>query len=329
MTHTLMICDAEEVYAEKLAEYINCSPRFLFKARHCNDIGKLSEYINKSDIDFLIINVAMAEEAKKILPPERIITMHGTNEERTDYSVYKYQSCENIMRKVLQRVSEVKGFSGLASRKTPMKMIGFYSPVKRSFQTTLALIMSQLYAKRGKTLYVNLEGYSYLPMIEHDYDRDMSDIMYDFENGKGDTAAIIASSVISYGEISILPPMRNYRDLRSIDDAGWYTFFDNIEKNTDYEFLILDISDNVQPLLKVIMMCSYIYMTTREDDASQEKCMKFKEDILKELDDYNEIQIVKCHVPVVSSPDIGFLKTPGNTLWSYAESIMAGNNGDE
>jgi len=323
MIHTLMICDDDASYSVNLAKYINSRSDFFFEARYQFNPDGVKEYLSHSDIDVLLTNCSYLEELKGCIDPDRIITLIGEDGNIDSKGVFKYQKCEEIMRQILKKVATIDDIGRLATRRMPMKMIGFYSPVKRCGQSTLALIMGQILSLRGRALYVNLEGYSSIrSLTDLEFERDMSDIMYELGNSSKDLTALFGVAVKQFGKLDILPPMIHCRDLRSINVEEWKDFFKRIENGTDYGYVLLDLSENVQNLIEICNLCERLYIATADDTVSREKISLFERELALSSSKELSGAVIKCQIPRVDNTDLKMLRGTDNKIAEYAKELI-------
>lgn len=297
MAHTLLICDLEVSYARKLAEFINARQGFPFVVRFIREINDISRMIEKWKVDVVIATEDTIEEVIKYLPRERIIlASSGSNasfKEKND--IYKYQNCESIIRDVLTSVSRMDGLENLIKRNGPMTVLGFFSPIHSLMQTPLALVMGQLIAQKKRVLYINLEGYSGVEeLIQKQFDMDLSDVLYEIVNNTDKTAVSIGKAVCQLAKLDLLPPMRNQKDLSSVSIDNWKNFFELIERGSDYEYLILDISESVRDLLEMLIICKKVYMPVDSDRLSKAKICQFYDTLGDIHREQLEGRIVQC-----------------------------------
>ncbi len=304
MNHILAVCDAEETYASKLADYLNLKEGFPFQVRYFSTIGKLVQFTKQQSVEAALV----CEKYEKELMDTRVIpsvitlceksNIENTGEKKV---VCKYQSCEILMKEVLQILARDCEEGSHILRSVPLKIIGLYSPVKRNLQTTFGLTMGQLLARKGKVLYINMEGFSGLnSMLRHNFQRDLSDLLYYMQNGRQGLAYILGSMVESVNGMDMLPPMLCQMDLISIEAKEWLKLFYEIESHSEYEYLILDLSDSIQGLFEILRQCFVIYTMTERDGFAMAKIDQY-EQIIKQCR-YEDIlnKTHKCELPKFS-----------------------------
>ena len=60
---------------------------------------------------------------------------------------------------------------------------------------------------------------------------------------------LIGSMVEHIGGLDLLPPMQCQMDLVGVTKNEWLKLFSQVEKYTDYDYLLLDLSDSIQEFL--------------------------------------------------------------------------------
>lgn len=304
MNHILAVCDAEEAYASKLTDYLNLKETFPFQVRYFTTVGKLMHFTRQQSVEAVLVCEKYREELAEIQGISSIITLSEKNNIEKGLiqkAVCKYQSCEVLMKEVLQILAkECEGGSHIL-RSVPLKIIGLYSPVKRTLQTTFGLTMGQLLARKGKVLYINMEGFSGInSMLRRNFQRDLSDLLYYMQNGKQGLAYILGSMVESVNGMDMLPPMLCQMDLISIEAKEWLKLFYEIESYSEYEYLILDLSDSIQGLFEILRQCFLIYTMTERDGFAMAKIDQY-EQMIKQCR-YEDIlnKTHKCELPKFS-----------------------------
>lgn len=287
MNHILAVCDAEEAYASKLADYLNLKEGFPFQVRYFTTIGKLMHFMKQQSVEVVLVCAKYEKELTDMQVIPMVIALSEKNNIEkggAQKAVCKYQSCEVLMKEVLQILAREYKEGSHILRSVPLKIIGLYSPVKRTLQTTFGLTMGQLLAKKGKVLYINMEGFSGLNnMLRRNFQRDLSDLLFYMQNGKQGLAYILGSMVESVNGMDILPPMLCQMDLISIEAKEWLKLFCEIESYSEYEYLILDLSDSIQGLFEILRQCFVIYTMIESDGFAMAK-----------IDQYEQM-IAQCH----------------------------------
>ena len=166
---------------------------------------------------------------------------------------------------------------GKPLEKKKMEVIGVYSPVGRTMKTTFALTLGQILAKKRACLYLNLEacsGFEYL--LERSFDQTLGDLLYYQRLGSEQLITKMGSIVQSVNNLDYLPPVLSMEDIQSTTAQEWISLLQQIIDYSNYDVVILDLSDSVSQLYKVLEQCTRIYMPIRADPVSQAKIHQFE-----------------------------------------------------
>lgn len=286
MNHILVICDVQKRYASKLGDYLSVKEGFPFQVRVFSTIEKLIEFAKLQIVEVALVSEQYEGmlESRQLISTIIVLSPEREDNQGNTHRVYKYQSGEKIIKRVLQIAANDSKEGSHIIRNVPLKLIGLYSPIKRSLQTTFGLTMGQLLAKKGKVLYINLEGYSGLNMLlKQNFQRDLSDLLYYMQSGKQGLPYILGSMIETVNGLDILPPMLCQMDLISIDAKEWLRFFYELEKHSEYEYIIVDLSDSVQGLFELLRQCAVVYTVTEHDGFA-----------IAKMDQY-ERMLKQCH----------------------------------
>ena len=126
-------------------------------------------------------------------------------------------------------------------------------------KTTFALTLGQILAKKRACLYLNLEacsGFEYL--LERSFDQTLGDLLYYQRLGSEQLITKMGSIV------------------QSTTAQEWSSLLQQIIDYSNYDVVILDLSDSVSQLYKVLEQCTRIYMPIRADPVSQAKIHQFE-----------------------------------------------------
>ena len=149
--------------------------------------------------------------------------------------------------------------------------------VGRTMKTTFALTLGQILAKKRACLYLNLEacsGFEYL--LERSFDQTLGDLLYYQRLGSEQLITKMGSIVQSVNNLDYLPPVLSMEDIQSTTAQEWISLLQQIIDYSNYDVVILDLSDSVSQLYKVLEQCTRIYMPIRADPVSQAKIHQFE-----------------------------------------------------
>ena len=302
MNHVLAVCDSETEYAYQLVDYFSNKKGFPFRVQLFTSEKTLMEYSTHHPISVALVAGKDYSEKIREYPIEHLLILGEDGiEEPTDVKVlYKYQSSEQIIKELLDWIA-AKGILGRISVDSKeLKLIGVYSPVGKCLKTSFSFVLGQLLSKKHKVLYLNMETYSGLgQLLQRQFRADMSELIYYLQNSKEKFIYRMGSMMERAGELDILPPFDSYLDFISVSQEEWIQLFQEIERGSDYEYLILDLSDGVQGLFDILRLCDVIYTLSREDGFAMAKIAQYEE-VLKKSN-YEDIWKKTKHYTI---PDI-------------------------
>lgn len=285
----IVICDGERSYALRLMEYLKGRiPVYDISAFFSAE--KLLASVDPARVALLVIaeNAYGSQVREAGFPRMMILNESGVCTERPEKSVSKYQPVEQICEILLHICQEEGRKDGAPAppsirHRGPMRMIGVYSPLGRVLQTTVSFGIGELLAAKYRTLYINFENFSGLDILLNRHFRgSVSDLLYFNECAKEKLAGQLALMVEEVGGLSILPPMHSFMELQSIRPDQWQALFHTIEQVTDYEWLILDLSESTAGLLDILRSCSEVITLTQPGCRISEAKMQGYRAVLQE-----------------------------------------------
>jgi cellulose biosynthesis protein BcsQ len=206
------------------------------------------------------------------------------------YNINKYQAADCIVNEVMTYYVDSGAhipYSAIKQGKLA-KIIGIYSPVKRCLQTTFCMTLGQILAKNHKVLYLNYETFSGFPQIMgRTYRSDITDMMYIYECVKEKFILKLYTITEQLNGLDYIAPTAVFPDMMNIPGSQWTALLKELREQSDYEFIILDLSDYVNGLLQILQGCDIVYTITKNDMYAAAK-MKQYEDLLQDLD-YGEV----------------------------------------
>ena len=274
----LTLCDAEEEYAGLMTEYMEKQKNLPWHVRTYTDVKKMMEAERETDI-MLVAESVYCDEIRE-LEPKRLIVLNesGIIRDRTLRYINKYQEADQVLREILaiylEIASEVLPRIGETGKTV---FVGFFSPVRRCMQTTFAMTMAQLLAQEHKTLYLNFEYFAgnqeLLPDLQT---RDLADLLYFLNADKDKFSLRLQSIVRQVGELAYIPPMKSGQNLLSITAKEWLFFFQKLQEEGEYEYVVMDLSECMQGLFEILRSCRKVYTVTGEDKPASGKLIQYE-----------------------------------------------------
>lgn len=325
----MAICDTEEGYAFRMAEYILEKVKLPYTLHLFTAVEELKKFAGREEIEILLI----AESAWRMIREEFVrnqvaqmfVLQESENVEQDELCrIDKYQNPDQVVQKMLDVLAERNGCEDYPEA-TDMaaKLIGVYSPVKRCLQTSFALTLGQLLAKEHRTLYLNFERYSGLgELLRRDYQTDMLDVMYYFQSAREKLALRLPTMIQNAGGLDYIPPMQYALGIREVPGEQWLALCRDIAAIGEYEYMILDLDDGIDGLFDLLKNCRKIYTITRDDPFAMAKLRQYEQMLrLGELEEITE-KTVKCRFPIFQQlPESLDMMTHGE-LAGYVRAII-------
>ena len=311
MNHVMAVCDSETEYAYQLIDYLSNKKGFPFQVQLFTSEKTLEEYVQNHPVSVALI--AQKDYTGKIesdLIDHVFLLEEDMETEVTDLkSFYKYQSAELLIKELLDWIAKEGILGRTIIDGKELKLIGVYSPVGKCLKTSFSIVLGQILSKKHKVLYLNMESYSGLgKLLKKEFSTDMSELIYYLQNSKEKFIYRMGSMTTRTGELDILPPFDSFLDFISVTQEEWIALFREIERGSDYDYLILDLSDAVQGLFEILRLCDVVYTLSREDGFSTAKIAQYEE-VLKRCN-YEDIwkKTRQCKIPEIKNLPAGLLQ---------------------
>lgn len=310
-------------------EYLDSCSGIPCDVRVCS--GRDSLLTNIRPDDCLLVVAAESQYSSQIRQNgfERILVLSETGicpEGVT--SISKYQSMSNIVARIVEECGSADNIAAASLRHSaPMKVIGFYTPVTRCLQTTLALTAGQLLARRDSVLYLNFEAVSGLEILLQQNGRgSMSDLIYYNDCAREKLSAQIEYMTQNLNGLRYLPPMHSCAELHSVSGSQWIKLIKAIGEITEYRWLLLDLTEHVDGLPDLLRMCGRICTIERKDGFSQARMQQY-ESLLRESD-YEDlfIKTTRLYLPIFRELPASLHDLTRGSLAEYVQEMMQGGD---
>lgn len=325
----MAICDTEEGYIFRMAEYILEKVKLPYTLHIFTAAEELENFAGREKIEILLI----AESALRMIQEEYIrkqvtqmflLQESESMEQRGMHCISKYQSPKQVVQKMLDVIADGDGWKEIPEEaKMTAQMIGIYSPIKRCLQTSFALSLGQLLAKEHKTLYLNFEMYSGLgELLRQEYEADILDVMYYFQSAREKLAFRLPTIIQNAGGLDYIPPMQYALGLKEVPGEQWLALCRDIASIGEYEYIVLDLDDGIDGVFELLKNCRKIYTITREDAFAEAKLRQYER--MLETGELTEIteKTVKCRFPIFKELPGGLDMMTHGELAGYVKSII-------
>lgn len=280
----VLICDRDLRYARHLQEYMLSEGGLACSVRILTDPGRLGEFCGRDKAMYVILSESLQGSRTEGLDQDRLLILSesGAVPDGGPACVSKYQPAGCLVDALLRLPGAEDLQTGSSIRHgQALEMIGFYTPVSRALQTTLALTMGQLLSAEGPALYLNLEPCSGLErLLGLAGEGSLTDLIYYNECAPERFPALLGAMASEVNGLFCLPPPRSAMELSALGEDQWTGLFKALDRVTDYRYLILDLSARGDCLLETLRLCDRIYTIEREDPVSAARLSAY-EDLLR------------------------------------------------
>ncbi len=326
MKKMLAICDKDEGYVYRLRELLARREAFPFEVSSYTDRDAFEEELFRNRFGLVLASGEFYRTACSIDEDKRppLILLRGKNDDdNVEPSIWKYQSGEDIRKEIMEKcpAQQQSAIAGGGGKKTVM--IGIFSPVCHSLQTTISLLAGQFLAKKGSVLYLNFEPFSGLhKLLGGTGDRDLTDLVYYMQGGKEKLVYKLESMVGNINGLDYISPAFSFVDLGQVKEESWLMLIETLREIGTYDYVILDLSEMVQGLLNVLRECDSIYTIADREGLALARMEQYEE-LLRSLD-YDDVlkRSRRCELPRFKNIPSSIEELPYSDLAVYVRKVM-------
>lgn len=314
----LAVCGKEKAYTERMYEYILKSYGEDFEIVLFTDEDDFEVYVSNNPVDVVIAEENFCVESSNVTTKIVLSEEPGRKE-----AVYKYMSCDRILNEVMAICAAGKKAARVKKQREGKSVIGIYTPIKRSFQTTFAITLGQILAKNHKVLYLNFESYSGFECLTRgNCQKDVMDLVYFSECSDGDFMYRLNSMKDHIGNLDYIYPIKSFLSYSEVSKEQWQRLINNILEKTDYEIIILDLSEQVNGLLNILKMCTNIYTITDSERIASAKVAQY-ENLLR-LNSFEDVleKTENIEIPKFREIPTDFTMLPYSELADYIKRMI-------
>lgn len=318
MEHKLLVlCDLEEDYAQQMSEFLRRRKDAGWEVYTFTEPSELVQFAQREKIEILLISESAYGDYVSDMQVKLTILLNesGVVQKEGMINIDKYQEAERVRQQILAGYMELEEeFFPRLKKVGQTKLIGMYSPVRRCLQTTFALTYGQLLAQRYRTLYLSFEYYGSLPEWQEAKRKDLSSLLYYQKEGEGFVLHMQAT-VRKVGNLEYVSPMLKGENLLYVTPGEWQRLLRSIMESGEYEYIVLDLSENMQGLFEILRMCTKIYTIIQEDARAKQKILQYEQ--LLTMEEYEDVKqkTAHCSLPL-------FRKLP-QEVEQYTKSELA------
>ena len=288
----LAICDPEQEYAYRLMDALSRKEDFPFEILTFTSVERLRESLAQAPLQLLVTAQSAFCPEMADWPVSRIlILLENGGPVGADFpGISKYSSVSRITKRIMEEAASAGSIPFLpaaAAGRPACVFLGFYTPVGRCLQTTLAFTAGQLLARKERVLYLNFESCSGLSaMLGRQFDTDLSDLLYHLDEPADALLSRLYQMKETVNGMDLLPPAFSSFDVFRTGQEEWMRLLEVLQTSR-YSRVILDLSDGVQGLFEILRLCQTVYTIVKEDRFAQAKLEQYR--LLLEKTDCPEV----------------------------------------
>lgn len=283
-SRSLVICDQEEGYAAAFAIFLMKKKELAFQVQVCNGLSQVQAILRDHPIDILLINGNYPANERKGLGAGNVFILaeSGKTETNSDETaVYKYQSGEALLAEIIRKCSEEET-GDLYFRRVKTKdfqIIGIFSPVHRSGRTGYGLRLGQEIAVSRNVLYLNMEIYGGIGGHFPEGGHTLGDVLYYLRQEKRNLGVILTTLVEHMGAMDYLLPVKVSEDIKVVTLEEWIGMLRQIEEQSIYDVLILDLDEGLRNVYGLLRICTEIHVPVIKDPLAEAKLLQMEEEL--------------------------------------------------
>ncbi len=288
----LAVCDSNKVYCQRMQEYLRGHLKLSFVICVFSDPEKLMEFSRQQKIGLLVIS----ESAYRSIPDseynkefKNVIILEEDlcdSEAERSYTAFenlrvisKYSPASMIVDTVLELCmssgEEFSGLSGISERKS-CKIIGFFTPISRCGQTSLAIKMGESIAKEKKTIMISFESFSALSsMFDTESEEDITDLLYYADCEREKFCLYLEKIKKTRNGLDYINPARTAMQVKEIGFGKLKGLIELLTKKAGYEYILLDLKEYPDGFFEILNMCDVLYTITRNNSADHYRIGKY------------------------------------------------------
>lgn len=263
MSGNICFFEPNEKLAEKLVDYWLAHGLEKYRICYYSDASKWKVDASGMVVDLWILDCSLRDVISAPLPGR---VLWWTDQPEETGAVFKYRSAAVLLHTIQGVLQEDRTASEGAC------LISLYSPIKRCLQTTFGITLAHILSKKGRILYLNLEGYSgFDRMTAGSFSKDISDFIYYVNQNSEDISLIIQKYIYRLGEVDMIPPVLNPYNLQDITESMWIHTLHELKAANLYDYIIVDASDFIHGTFTILRESQIIFSLTKSDDRALAK----------------------------------------------------------
>ncbi len=277
----LAVCDGNRMYCERLQEYLRNHLKLSFVICAFTDPEKMLEFSRHQPISLLLISESSisalpGNEVRKEFNNVIILKEDGDIPEdilcpKNLRHISKYSPATKIVDAVLELcMCGQEEFCGISctEKKGSHKVIGFFTPISRCGQTSLAIKMGEGLARDKKTILISFESFSALSsMFDAESEEDITDLLYYADCEREKFCLYLEKIRKNRNGLDYINPARTAMQVKEICFEKLKELIRLLSEEAGYEYILLDLKEYPDGFFDILNMCDIVYTITRNNSA--------------------------------------------------------------
>lgn len=251
----IALLEKDNRYIKKISGVFNTKYPDKIELYSFTDIEKLNEKLSQKNIDILLVNQNISEDSMNI--PNNctfiyLVEENNINSFKGQHAICKYQKVEDIYKQILNIFSEKAiDYKEIRSTNENIKIVMFTSFSGGVGSSTLAAAYAiKLANYNKKVLYLNLEKNGISDQFFNGNGQfTFSDIIYALKSGNSNLMMKIESSLRNSKEgVDFFSTPLETLDMNEINKDDVETLINELMKNSQYDYIIIDINFNFEEI---------------------------------------------------------------------------------
>lgn len=317
----LVIFDEPE-YAELISGFLQEKEEAPFEVFCFSD---REELLLVENINLLLVSEKYYYEGGSLPKSDMIVILNesGVYLEGGHTNICKYRPADEIYRKLCCVYAESGQKYEMVNGEKRTRLIGMFSPVRRCLQTSFAIILGNLLAKKHRVLYIDMGIFSGVSDVIEEPEMDLGDLLYFLDSKQSIFSLRLQGIVKTRDHLDMIPPMRNGLNIGLTSGNVWKQLLRKITECGIYDYIVLDLSVQIQGLLDILAECERVITLTNSERHSLRKMTEYEK--LLELVNMEEIldKSVRLNLPIIKNlPDDMFQCTRGELMDYVKEQAL-------
>lgn len=280
---TIAVCDMQELYRERLAEYLMHRKGTGFLVQAFSLKREFYAVMQKEPFDIVLVGRGFEgiQEGYDTGTLWVRLCEEPEWEAEKEPAIFRYQSAEEMIRKIYAYYLELRkeDRSVCTNQK---EILAVYSPTRSRMQTPFALTLGQLLAEEKRVLYVNLGEWTGLEAcFDREYERDLADLLYLVSDYGSHVQGLLESVLHTVNHMDYIPPMTDAQLLSQTGEQDYRLLLQLLIEKTTYDVIILDFGFAVPGFFQLLAQCTRILGVVDQGSLAHAQRLQFEECMIR------------------------------------------------